>query len=329
MTAKEKPRPEILPEDASFEMIESWSAPLATGGELEPASPRPPPRRRGGPGKWFIGSAVLLVGGLIVSDVVLSLSLLFEHSPVLAASLSAVAVAATGSALLWAVGEARQLARLRSVAALRDEAEDIIRRNGYDLALPFIEKLRRESRPALSAPGLAELERKARHVQSDRGLLLLLDRELLLPSDDEAYRAVARAARDCAVAVAASPIVVFDVAVILWRSLRMMREIAGAYGYRPGIAALSFLLRRALTGAAYAGLVNVAGDLWVQHLGGKLAGYASARLGEGVLVGIRVARLGLLTMQSCRPLPFQKEHEPRLSRLRRDILDSGPAQSAG
>jgi putative membrane protein len=99
----------------------------------------------------------------------------------------------------------------------------------------------------------------------------------------------------------------------------MIRQVAEVYGLRPGIVGTASLLRRALTSAAFTATVDVAGDAWSAHLGGRVAGFVSARLAEGVFAAVRVARLGLLTMEMCRPLPFAEGDKPRLSQLRAEI----------
>ena len=62
--------------------------------------------------------------------------------------------------------------------------------------------------------------------------------------------------------------------------------------------------------------------VWAQHLGHRVAGLISAKLAEGVYAAVRVARLGLLAMGTCRPVPFSAEDEPSLSRLRTEIAGS-------
>ena len=103
-------------------------------------------------------------------------------------------------------------------------------------------------------------------------------------------------------------------------TLRMIRQIAEAYGLRPGPIATLSLARRILTGAAGISVVDVMGDMWAQHLGHRVAGLISAKLAEGVYAAVRVSRLGLLTIETCRPVPFGESDKPGLDQLRQDIF---------
>jgi uncharacterized membrane protein YcjF (UPF0283 family) len=49
----------------------------------------------------------------------------------------------------------------------------------------------------------------------------------------------------------------------------------------------------------------------------------SATVAEGLFVGVRVARLGLVAMQHCRPIPFVSEELPQLRHLLSEVLKPG------
>jgi putative membrane protein len=233
-------------------------------------------------------------------------------------------IGATAAALIsWIGFEIRQIHKLANVEAIRVHAAEAMSRDGHGGALSFIAEARRmlADRPAV-AKRFDRLEDMVLETMSDRDALDLFRREILLPLDAEAYAAVRRAAQWTAIGVSASPIAGLDALIALWRSLRMIRQIAEAYGLRPGPIATLSLARRILTGAAGISVVDVMGDMWAQHLGHRVAGLISAKLAEGVYAAIRVARLGLLAMGACRPVPFAPEDEPSLSRLRAEITGS-------
>jgi putative membrane protein len=261
--------------------------------------------------------------GVVVLDLALFLNGLFERSLALGVVFSFL-IGATAAALIsWIGFEIRQIHKLANVEAIRVHAAEAMSRDGHGGALSFIAEARRmlADRPAV-AKRFDRLEDMVLETMSDRDALDLFRREILLPLDAEAYAAVRRAAQWTAIGVSASPIAGLDALIALWRSLRMIRQIAEAYGLRPGPIATLSLARRILTGAAGISVVDVMGDMWAQHLGHRVAGLISAKLAEGVYAAIRVARLGLLAMGACRPVPFAPEDEPSLSRLRTEITGS-------
>ncbi len=280
-------------------------------------------RRRNPAWGWVLRTAAALVLGLIVLDLGLFLEGLFERSFALGAAFSLLIGAAAFALLTWIGMEIRQIRKLGAVEAIRIHAAEIVARDGHGGAMGFIAEARRAlaERPAL-ARRFDRLEDMVLETMSDRDAMELFRREILLPLDAEAYAAVRRAAQWTAIGVSASPIAGLDALIALWRSLRMIRQIAEAYGLRPGPIAMMSLARRVLSGIAGISVVDVMGDMWAQHLGHRLAGLISAKLAEGVYAAVRVARLGLLAMGTCRPVPFAAEDEPSLSRLRTEITSS-------
>ena len=67
---------------------------------------------------------------------------------------------------------------------------------------------------------------------------------------------------------------------------------------------------------------DVVGDVLGAHVGGRLAGLVSGKLAEGVFAGVRTARLGLLAIEQCRPLPFAADDRPNLRQLVSQSLGS-------
>jgi hypothetical protein len=86
----------------------------------------------------------------------------------------------------------------------------------------------------------------------------------------------------------------------LWGRIKQLAGEAFAVSANAAEEAANAVIRAALTGTT-----DVVGTLWAEHLISKLAGIPSAKLAEGVFAGI-VARLGLLTMEQCRPLPLRR-----------------------
>ena len=138
-------------------------------------------------------------------------------------------------------------------------------------------------------------------------------------------RAIRRAARDTAVGASVSPIAGVDAAIVIWRSLRMIREIGEIYGLRPSRLGVLSLIRRMLVTATFSVTADMVGDIVGAHMGGRLAGLVSGKLAEGVYAGVRTARLGLFTMEQVRPLPFAEDDRPNLRQLVSQSFATAPA----
>jgi putative membrane protein len=173
--------------------------------------------------------------------------------------------------------------------------------------------------PALEARAV-QLKQMIHDALGDRQAFALFHRTILKPLDERAQAIVVRAARDAAVGVSISPVAALDVAITIWRSVRMIRQIAAVYGFRPGTTATLMLARRVLATAATNAAIDVAGSVWSEHLGGRVAAVLSHKLAEGVVTAIRTARLGLATMEACRPLPFGEAEQPTLVGLRQQVM---------
>ena len=112
---------------------------------------------------------------------------------------------------------------------------------------------------------------------------------------------------------------------VLVNALRMVRQIATLYGGRPGALGVIRLFRQVLSHLAVTGGVGVADGLVQQVIGHGLAAKLSARLGEGMVNGLLTARLGLLTIDLVRPLPFLELPRPALNDLAGTLLKPGEA----
>jgi putative membrane protein len=279
-----------------------------------------PPRRRS-PARWFAFSLALFVGGVLAVESIDWVRGMYERNAALGIGFSALLGIALTSAAWWTVWEVAQIRKLKVVEDLRAEVA-LLGGEGSERARMWIAKV--ESATA-TTPERARLFAQANDTildtHSDADALLIFRRAVLTPLDEAAYRAVARAARATALGVSVSPVASIDAALVIWRSVRMVRQIAQIYGLRPGAAATIRLVRRLLYGALQSVAVDVLGDAWVQVLGHRFASVLSARLGEGVFAAVRVARLGILAIEQCRPLPFGEADRPSLMRLRGEIMD--------
>ena len=86
------------------------------------------------------------------------------------------------------------------------------------------------------------------------------------------------------------------------------------------LGAFPDLMRHIIAQVAISGGMATADSLVQQVLGHGLAAKLSQRLGEGVLNGLLIARLGLAAIDVTRPLPFTALPRPALADLAKDLL---------
>ncbi|WP_316978230.1 TIGR01620 family protein [Shumkonia mesophila] len=285
-----------------------------------------PPRTRRRAFRVFLAAATGFVLSVLAIESVSYTLALFERDSVLGGLLGALAAVAFGSGLVAVGSEVvalrRQLRALGEVAELRAEAARILDApvdtgDGGVLAARIVALY--EGRPEAEG-GIARFKATVTTAHADREMLSLLAREVLQPLDRQAYRVVSRAARDAGVGVLLSPAGLLDALLVIWRTSRMIRDVALVYGLRPSHIGRFALTRRVLENAAMAGAVEYLGDLLTAHIGAGVAGKVSNKVGQGAFTALRTARLGLIAIEACRPVPFTSEDRASLASLRGDIM---------
>jgi len=284
------------------------------------AEPPPPPRRRYG--RWFAYLALAFFGAVLAYDAARFLWSLFAFSFVAGAAATALLAAALVMGAIWIGNEIRMLRALDVADRIRAATGALRNDTGHGAAAEWIARIAPAVRSnAAAREGMSRLREMLSDVHTNAEAIALLEREVVEPLDRQASGAIARAARDTAIGVAASPVAILDAVIGIVRALRMIRAIATIYGLRPGTFASIRLFKRALLDGASFATADIAGDAWTEVLGGlgsRLTGFVSARLGEGVFAAVRMTRLGLTTMQACRPIPFAGDQ--RLSAMRHELF---------
>jgi putative membrane protein len=280
-----------------------------------------PPTRRPWLRLSLATGAILLIGwlGLEAYDYVAGL---FERSPLLGVGF-AVVLALFVLGALGALGrELADLRRLERAEELRLLGERLIGSEVHGQADAYVGQLQRMYRGRADlAEQLARFELQASDALTDGERVRLFARTVLTPLDRDARRLVTRGARDIGALTALSPLGLLDSAIVLWRTLIMLRAIARLYGGRPGIAASLRLLRRTLAHVLAAGVGELLSDAAIETAGASLLSVVSARLGQGAVHGLLAARLGLAAVQICRPVPFVEGELPSMKQLRAELLE--------
>lgn len=299
------------PEEFRFK-IDTTPPPAALPISRAPAIPVAPGPRWG---RWAIGALGLFLAGAVLVQAVDFIAAQWARSPALGGLFLALLASAGAFAGLGMVREVRAWRELEDVEEVRAALLA-----GADPAA-IVERLAATvaHRPEAAAD-VERFRRQAGALQQREHFLELFAAEVLRPLDRAAYAAVARAARDAGALTALVPTALLDTILLLWRNLRMVREVAAIYGHRTGFAGTWFLLKRLATGAAIVAAADVAGSVLVHQLGNAVADLLAAKVGEGAIAGARTARIGLWTMQLCRAVPFAEEDVPTLRKLAASLL---------
>ncbi len=113
-----------------------------------------------------------------------------------------------------------------------------------------------------------------------------------------------RAALQVVAGMAATPAPALVVVLVSWRGLRLIRQVAGVYGLRPGVLGTLGLLRRTALAATAAAVVEVAVNTaahavlstpLLTHLAGEMAG--------GAVAARRMVVLARAAAVACSPVP--------------------------
>ncbi|HXW22688.1 MAG TPA: TIGR01620 family protein [Rhodomicrobium sp.] len=268
------------------------------------------------------------VGGLIflaflvwVQDTFLSLLSRKDWLGLAATLLLAIAVFAF---VMILAREIAGLYRLSAIAAVRRRADAALAAENVSEARSASAEIRAmlEERREL-ADGVARLKRHQGDILDARQVLTLTERELLSPLDRLARSTVGNSGRRVSMVTALSPAAVFAVGFVAYENFRMLRNLAGVYGGRPGFMSVLRLMRLIAAHLALTGGIAFTDDILGQFLGHGVTSRVSKRLGEGLVNGGFTIRIGIAAIEVLRPLPYIEARQPRLREFVSEFLKVG------
>ena len=234
------------------------------------------------------------------------------------------ACTAGGLIILAGVGsiatEWRRLYRLRQRADERDKARELMHSHGLGQGRAFCEKLAAQAGLDNSHPALQRWQASLHETQNDREVVELYARLVQPVLDAQARREISHSAAESALMIAVSPLALVDMAFIAWRNLRLVNRIAVLYGIELGYYSRIRLFRLVLLNMAFAGASELVREVGMDWMSQDLAARLSARAAQGIGAGLLTARLGIKTMELCRPLPWLEGDKPKLGDFRRELI---------
>lgn len=139
---------------------------------------------------------------------------------------------------------------------------------------------------------------------SPEAMAALVDAKVLAPIAQDAASLGRAAAMQAFAVTAVSPSPAADALIFAWRGLRLVRQVAGLHGLRPGIAGTIALLRRVAVDAATVAATDVAVDAAVRGLlSSRIAEHVAGEAAAGAVAARRMILLARAADEACRVLP--------------------------
>jgi putative membrane protein len=270
---------------------------------------------------WLLGALGLLLGSLLMVNTYQFMVAYYQQSVLLGSFLSLLTLFIGTTAIILAWQAYQNLQTLRQVSALQEEGRKLRETNGYGEAIHYVNKI---AQFYMQRPDIKLLLDRFYVVLNDshhdRDICQLFSQQVMKDLDQQAYRLVAQHAKETSLLLMISQKALLDTVLMLWRNLHLIREIATLYGTRPGGLSSLTLLKGILQNLVYADVSEVIAESTAEILGHSMLSMVSTQMAQGLGGGMLVARLGLQTMQTCRPLPFTEAERPRLREIRREMI---------
>lgn len=270
--------------------------------------------------RWWLWLLVAVLG-LSVAELVVFVKDVFADADILGGLwlviLAALAVL-TGQQL---VSEWRGLRKLGKRDADVHKVSHLLQSPSIGQALPVCDRIHANLSDAASE-NYAHWRGALDDSYNDKEILARFEQDIVSPLDKRALELVSSNATASSVMIAVSPFALLDMLIVLWRNLNMMREISHTYGLELSYWGRIQLLRNVFKTMLYAGASEILADAGNYALGTGLTGKVSSRIAQGMGAGILTTRIGLKTIQACRPLPYIKLDKPGLNDISQQVLET-------
>ncbi|MFC0323212.1 YcjF family protein [Gallibacterium melopsittaci] len=227
------------------------------------------------------------------------------------------------SAIINEFRHLRQLKRLEQLQQrnkglqLTPQTPTLSAKEGTELTQQLIEYMRISPHD----PQYQQWQHYANQGYTASELLQLFSQEFLSPLDKQAQKMINKQAIEASLLVAISPLALVDMAFIAWRHLRLINKLANLYGVKLGYFSRIRLIKMVLFNIAFAGASEVIREIGMDWLSQDITAKLSARVAQGVGVGLLTARLGIKTLELCRPIPFTSQERPKLHTIHKLLLE--------
>ncbi len=320
--------PVILPEDIELEtiMVEPEPLPSLTANALSSTATMNPwlsSFPSASPWLWLVGSLGLLLILMLLFDTFYFIAEQYTRSFLLGTLFFSIILCITGAVLILTWRAYQSIVTLRTVAALQQEGRQLMATTRYGHAIHYINRVAQFylHRPDVKTR-LEQFYLTLKDTHHDREICTLFSTQVMKEIDQQAYYIVVQRSKETALFVMISQLAWLDALLSLWRNVRMIQDIAALYGGRPSLLGSITLITNVLQNLIYANVSETVADGMAEILGGSMLSVFSTQMAQGLGSSVLTARIGLHTMQACRPLPFLEAEKPRLKEVRREVIKS-------
>lgn len=155
-----------------------------------------------------------------------------------------------------------------------------------------------------------------------RAIYRELDEEVLELIDLKVQGRIKTASAQAALSTAISPLALLDAGIVIWRGVRLTKEIAALYGFKPGWIATVVLLKKGAFSVFFAGATELAVEYVNAASETTVVSKISLSAGQGISNGVLLARLGYGVMSACRPLPMRVKRQSFVVSIISSIKDT-------
>jgi putative membrane protein len=272
----------------------------------------------------------LIIGGLLASlivigtiyDAAFTASSMLTNIPFLGVIYLLLLVSLVGILGFSVVKQYLGYKKLKRIEELQSEGLAFIKNPTSDVkeyALKIIERYENNKDE--------KVREGARQVKSELQNMMpneVIDRvdELILKRlDEKAKSIILNYSSQTAVSTAISPVAFIDAILIISRSHAMITDIAKLYGYKPNFIGELMLVKSVIFNLAFASVTELlthhSGDMF----GGTMLSKLSLHGAQGVANGVLIARVGLGTIKSVRPIIYKDKNEGFLKNLTKNIIN--------
>ncbi len=272
--------------------------------------------------RWLSVAVSGFLGVIVGSELYRFISWGFEISTLLGTTFTALSSALFIAAGYWIYDALRGLRQLAKTEELHQQAQKLATSEQHGNAHTYLKRL---DKHLLNTPMNVSFKEAIRQVDSaynDREIIQFVANHSLTEQDQAAKRCIKQHSIQSGLMVALSPYATFDMLLVGWRNLKMLREVAAIYGIAPGVATQWKLLHQVLHNIAFSGLSEWLIDAGTQALGTSLTGQVSARAAQGIGAGLFTARTGTNAMLLCRPLPLSQSAKRELTQIHTQIINA-------
>lgn len=259
------------------------------------------------------------IAGWFVVDAYWWIAAAFERSTMLGTLAATAVIAGVAGAGAIIAREVTSLWRLRNVESIRARFDrDIV--TPIDARRTIADILAVVPRERETQAAIEIFQRQVQPHHNVAQQVEILSRTVMKPLDARAEEHVRAAVMRAFGITAISPTALSDALFFLAVGVRMVRRIAATYGHRPTTAATVHLLRRLMIEAGKLGVVDIASTSIAQQLGGALAERLATTAADAFYASYRMARLGVIVMDMCRPIPFREDEAPKITQMVTNVI---------